>query len=266
MSDQDQHSCFTNGDHSPNSDSSISPQSSLVGALESISTIPYPQEPNLSFDTLRDQSSLSPSSSPTNSAISVVSTIINQPHPSLLSHIMDQHSQEQAQSLDWFQQFLQAYTRTQLAQTEALVAQQKRHDELMSLLPTCQSILPADNDSNSETEHRENLKDIAHKLDKLRPYKEGENLNLFLNACETRFKTFHFPKSEWKSFLSTKLTPELVDQVVFEDDTADYDELKSWLLDHAGLTDTKVATDFHSLDTEWLANLSLQKLYTEPSA
>ena len=122
MSDQDQHSCFTNGDHSPNSDSSISPQSSLVGALESISTIPYPQEPNLSFDTLRDQSSLSPSSSPTNSAISVVSTIINQPHPSLLSHIMDQHSQEQAQSLDWFQQFLQAYTRTQLAQTEALVA------------------------------------------------------------------------------------------------------------------------------------------------
>ena len=110
------------------------------------------------------------------------------------SHIMDQHSQQQPQSLDWFQQFLQAHTRTQLAQTEALVAQQKCHDELMSLLATRQSILPADSDSDSEAERRENLKDIARKLNKLRPYKEGENLDLFLTACETRFKTFHFPK------------------------------------------------------------------------
>ena len=95
-------------------------------------------------------------------------------------------------------------------------------------------------------------------MDKLRPFKEGENLDLYLNACVTQFKTVHFPKTEWKSFLSTKLTPEVVDHVadVFEDENASYEELKSRLLDHAGLTDTKAATDFHSLDSQWLITLS----------
>ena len=95
-------------------------------------------------------------------------------------------------------------------------------------------------------------------MDKLRPFKEGENLDHYLNACVTQFKTVHFPKTEWKSFPSTKLTPEVVDHVadVFEDENASYEELKSRLLDHAGLTDTKAATDFHSLDAQWLITLS----------
>ena len=53
MSNLDQHSCSTKCNHTPNSYSSLSPQSNLVCTLESISTIPT-QEPNLSFDTLRD--------------------------------------------------------------------------------------------------------------------------------------------------------------------------------------------------------------------
>ena len=52
MSNKDQCSYFMKSDHSLKSDSSLSPQ--LGSALESISTNPYPQEPNHSLDTLRD--------------------------------------------------------------------------------------------------------------------------------------------------------------------------------------------------------------------
>ena len=123
---------------------------------------------------------------------------------------MDQHSQQQPQSIDWFQQFLQVHTRTQQVQTKALVAQQKHHDELMSLLATRQSILPADRDSDSEAECRENLNTSSTSLNVTKKVKTYTSLSLHVRHA---LKLFISPKSEWKSFLSTKLTLELIDQV-----------------------------------------------------
>lgn len=162
----------------------------------------------------------------------------------------------------WLQHFLLAQQQAQQHQAEMHQEQQQRLlDILMARTSECH--LGSYKESSCLKEdttyvYEQRLQAIEKRLDKIKSFKEGQDIEAFIDSCETQFELNSYPPKYWKSFLAARLPAELTQHLadILRDSSSSYLEVKQRLLAHAGLNSTQAASQFFSVNQAWFTSKS----------